>query len=387
MLKRWLKRIFLAIGVLLVVFAVFIALLYSQLIHTVNVKDYPTYNDLPVGEWAKVDLSDETQCSDGSDYRIYTRRGESPNLLVHFVGGGACWDAETCSRPISVSSADGFYFPYIWEILRGILDGIFKRDNPNNPFRDWTVVYIPYCTADFHIGASTNTYTTDDGKSVTIHYNGRQNVTEALDWVYATFASPEKLVISGESAGAFGSTFWTPTIAAHYPNSDIYQIADGAYLESPLWKQIVDPIWKADWEQNFGFSMGDDLIGSTYQYYGQLALPNVTYLHINTLYDTVLIYFSTKLNGVTDIAAYRDVWSAGMRASMAANAAANPNYYSYITDFNQDKETGTTPHTSVSFELFYQIEQDGVHLYDWLRRIVIEGERFSVGSEFLQPAT
>lgn len=32
-------------------------------------------------------------------------------------------------------------------------DGILAIDRPANPFRGWTVVYIPYCTGDVHLGA------------------------------------------------------------------------------------------------------------------------------------------------------------------------------------------------------------------------------------------
>ena len=218
---------------------------------------------------------------------------------------------------------------------------------------------------------------------MTVDFSGRQNVTEALDWTFSTFPQPGKLLISGESAGAFGSTFWTPTIASRYPDSDIYQLADGAYLRSPQWAEIADEVWQADFPGNFGFTPGDDLEGDAYLHDIQTAPPNVTFLQLNTLYDGTLIRFDARLNAVADDDAHRDQWSQEMRASMNKSAESGQNYFYYVTDYGLDANTGRTPHTSITAPLFYSVTQDGVLLHDWLRRIVEDGERFSVGAGLL----
>lgn len=340
-------------------------------------------DDLPLNEWTRIDLSDQTQCSDGSDYRIYARRGESENLLIHFAGGGMAWDARSASQPITLANTSGFYFPNIWEIIRATLDGIFKYDNPQNPFAGWNEVYIPYCTGDFHIGDTNITYTLDDGKEFTIRHNGRQNVTEALDWIYATFQQPPKLVVSGESAGAFGSTFWVPAIASHYAASDTYHLSDGAFLRAPNWESIVNDVWKAESQSRYGFTPNENLINSAYLRDLPPTAPRITYLQINTLYDGVLTYFDSVLNDATPDSTYAEAWSQAMRASIAEVAASGLDYNYYLTDYGLDPKTGATPHTSISASLFYGIEQDDVPLADWVRRIVIDGERFSVGTDFL----
>ncbi|MFN8565225.1 MAG: pectin acetylesterase-family hydrolase [Anaerolineae bacterium] len=383
MTKRRIKLILAILGGAAVVGVLLLVAGYYLLTRTINVRDYATFADLPLYSWARVDLSDQTQCSDGSDYRIYTRRGESDNLIVHFVGGGACWDSDTCSKPISLPQLNGFYFSYIWDIFRATLDGIFQTSSADNPFHDWTSVYIPYCTADFHTGTTTQTYPLDNGGSVTVAYNGRQNVTEALDWVFATFDDPGTLLISGESAGAFGSTFWAPYIARHYAASDVYHLADGSYLQSDQWATIVDQRWKADFPTNFGYTPVGDLTGDAYLSYSQNPPPNVTFLQVNTLYDGVLTYFEAALNGSDDAAAFREQWSQGMRTSTLASAASDLDYFYFVTDYGMDAETGMTPHTSITARLFNTIEEDGVLMRDWLARIVKGGERFSVGEDLL----
>ena len=98
---------------------------------------------------------------------------------------------------------------------------------------------------------------------------GRQNVTEALDWVFANFDHPPKLLISGESAGGFASILWTPTIAQHYATSKIYQLADGVFLKTPRWPEIIDQVWKADAQNTLDLDVGDDIADNAYLHYSQ----------------------------------------------------------------------------------------------------------------------
>ena len=102
-------------------------------------------------------------------------------------------------------------------------------------------------------------------------------------------------------------------------------------------------------------------------------------MHINTVYDGVLTFFNAKLNNVANDAAYRDNWSRDLRTAMNGVANSGLNYAFYLTDYGQSATDGTTPHTSIAGDLFFKIEQDGVFLHDWLKRIVIDGEQFSVG--------
>ncbi len=378
MSQRRLKIVLGIVATLIGVIVLASILLYSAFVRTLNVSDYASFYDLPVHSWASLHLSDKTRCSDGSDYRIYARRGDSPNLVVYFAGGGACWDEKTCSRPITITDFSGYYYPFIWEIVRASADGILSAENGDNPFRDWNEVYVPYCTGDFDIGQTAATYS----PSVTIDHVGQQNVSEALAWVYKTFPQPPKLLISGASAGGFASVFWTPTIAAHYPTSQVYQLGDGVFLKSPKWPHIVNEVWKADTEA-LGFPVTDDLAGGAYLHYSQTPAPNVTYLHINTVYDGTLLYFNAALNEVPEDAAYFASWSQDLRASTKAIAQSGLNYHYYLTDYGLDTKNGTTPHASITAPLFYQITQDGTTLHDWLRRIVIDGESVSVGANFL----
>ena len=123
------------------------------------------------GRWRKLDnLAPVTvggktytaQCSGypGTDgqFSFWAKKGKSDNLMVYFEGGGACWDNYTCTFPLG-GAGPGFFVPAIHPLTDpNAFDGVFKSSNAKNPVKDWSVVYIPYCTGDLHAGSATKTY-------------------------------------------------------------------------------------------------------------------------------------------------------------------------------------------------------------------------------------
>lgn len=360
------------------------ALAFVSSVSAQTVPEGTPLDTLNIGQWVKIDLERELVCSDGAPYDIFVQRGESNNLMIYFAGGGAAWDAETASQPLTMVTPNGFYMPRVLDILPRVTSGILNAGAEENLFHDWTKVYLPYCTADLHIGNTDQTYTTDDGDTVTMHHRGQVNVTGSLDWIYAQFPSPDGLVVAGESAGAWGSLMWVPSIAEHYPDLQVFHLADGSFLSSDQWPEIVDESWGADFEATFGFAPGTDLITSAYLDYAQNAPSNITFLHVNTLYDAVIIFFNSALNDVPDDNEQAELWSAGMRAMTAEVAASGLDYQYFLTDATFDPLTGRTSHTAISIDaLFFELEEDGVTLAEWVTRVIVDGERFSVGAEFL----
>ena len=106
-------------------------------------------------------------------------------------------------------------------------------------------------------------------------------------------------------------------------------------------------------------------------------------MQIDTLYDGTLTYFASVLNAKPYDSAFAESWSTGLRASVKELTQSGLDYNYYLTNYGLDPQSNSTLHTSISGSLFYDIQQDNILLSDWVRRIVIDGERLSVGSEFL----
>ncbi|MBY3620181.1 hypothetical protein HGO21_11560 [Acinetobacter sp. CUI P1] len=350
----------------------------------------PVITEVKPYEWNKVKLDGNVISSDGSEYFIWNKKGETNNWIIFFSGGGASWDAQSAAHPIKlmnfIKGGDtGNYFQNIPFYMLTLLRGMMDTDNPANPFHGWNVVYLPYSTGDFHIGNRTVEYKKEDGSTFTMRYNGSNNVRSSLDWIYANVDKPDKLLIAGESAGGFGSAFWAPEIASHYKDSEIFQYSDSSFLKSDKWPNVVNKEWQADFVKNFGYTPEADIIGAAFKANGHLLPANAVILQSYSVFDEILIHFQNNINDYKGPRDQRIIneWSQEMRQSVSSLAATLPNYYYYLTDYGLNAKTGTTPHTFATRETFFQAEQDGVKLLKWLGDAVNHQKPYSVGSKFL----
>ena len=363
-------------GVLLATLGLLVGV--GVLIVTAPSPTWPTDGSHDSNRWYQHDLGDKAMASDGSDYRLYVKTGSSDNLIVFFGGGGVTWDEKSTEYPITAASYlfgddPGNYFRSIPSFFPTTLGGILEANNPANPFNDWNVVVIPYATGDFHTG---------NGSTENMKYNGQENVQLAFEWIYSTMpVNPQKVLIAGGSAGGFGATFWTPTLAEAYADSTVYSFSEGNQLASEKWPTAVDELWHADWADTFGYEPGPNLYETAVVANRERLGDNVVFLDSNTTADATLIQFSAKIN---DHAPDPSGWSAEMRASMSRLSESVSNYYFYLSEDDANPDTGLTPHTLSSLPGFYTTVQDGVPFTEWLAAAVIDDEPYSVGASLLK---
>jgi hypothetical protein len=173
--------------------------------------------DVGLAEWVRVEGGEDTRCAFGTPYRFFYRPGaDTTRLLIYFQGGGACWDWVSCSGMFD-TSVDG-------NELREYR-GIFDFSNPANPFRDYAVLFVPYCTGDVHVGAAKVSYSEEAGARPVAHC-GARNVESALVWVRDRIDRPVRVVVAGASAGSYGAVFHAPRIAALYPSAALVTVGD-----------------------------------------------------------------------------------------------------------------------------------------------------------------
>ena len=133
--------------------------------------------------------------------------GAKPNVLVFLDGGGACWDYTTCFVA-KLATVGPFGAPQLNARIRATAAGsIFDRTAPGNPYKDFTFVFVPYCTGDVHAGATTQTY---PPATQAWHHNGRVNVSKAFEYLASALDAPAKVVVSGSSAGGTVAERRTP---------------------------------------------------------------------------------------------------------------------------------------------------------------------------------
>jgi hypothetical protein len=259
----------------------------------------PSVNDLGAG-WNTIPT--DGLCSAGTPYRFYVRDSDSSDkLLIYFNGGGACWLGQACD----LNSQPNNHFPLAeMDQNNPALDhGIFALDVTENPFSDYDMVSVPYCTGDVHVGAGEKfyTYTNAEGGEVTVntYHNGYANSSTVLNWVYKNYAAPSSVVIGGSSAGAIGSSFYAGMVAEHYASAPVVLIADaaGGYNSPNL--PVTFTAWNTAailpaWPEYAG-ETNDTLTFEDFYIASAKHAPNLTIAQYNAAEDQTQIQFNYLL--------------------------------------------------------------------------------------------
>ena len=285
-------------------------------------------------QWETVAPGGETICSDGSPYRFFVHRGDPSKLLIEFEGGGGCWSGATCEADIynrTVSSDP--------ETARrnGQLQGIYDRSNPANPLKDFTHVYIPYCTGDLHWGNAATTYESPTGAPYVIQHKGAVNAATALNWAGENVPAPAQVVVTGCSAGGYGAALWSAKIGVAYPGARLLQLGDSAagvvpdgFFNTALASWNVASAWPT-FIPGLALEEIDPATLTLPRLYTSVAnfFPTAKFSQFNTRSDTVQIFFYILSKGSITVTDSVD-WSAKMVANVGQISAQSPNFRAYL---------------------------------------------------------
>jgi hypothetical protein len=315
--------------------------------------DLPALADLEPGKLHVLKPGGETICSRGDEYAFFVFPGDPKKVIVEFEGGGACWDAFTCSV------ADAIFKDKVEVPPDGAaLPGWYDHSNPAHPMKEWTHVYIPYCTGDIHWGDNVQTYGEGD-KAFSINHKGAVNAGAALAWLYDQIAAPEKVFVTGCSAGGYGSIWWAPQVQKHYEGAKVYHFADSA--AGVITKDFFEksfPSWNA--QKTFPSFLGNFEDAKTLpDLYNMIAayFPERTYSQYTTILDENQTFYYVAMGG--DGA---EAWSQEMLGNLAAIAAESPNFRAFVAPGEQ--------HCILPYDNFWTVEVGGTKLVDWLRDMV-----------------
>jgi hypothetical protein len=170
----------------------------------------------PTNTWTWVDFPDAV-CDDNSSTGLGVNLNGSKNLLIFMTGGGACWDYATC-YVLNTSTHGPFKQADFEKMAPEVKGSILDRTLPDNPFADYNLVFIPYCTGDVHSGDNVAMYK-NAGKTYPTYHKGRSNLVAFLKRIAPTLPDPEKLVVSGASAGGFGSAVNYDLFRQYFPQT------------------------------------------------------------------------------------------------------------------------------------------------------------------------
>lgn len=230
------------------------------------------------GPWQWVPIAG-TQCGSGSGAGLGL--AESPTrddqLFLFLQGGGACWNTGTCVPSLvqfgplcdygqacllnlaggqlpAASDVQGDPFPadgggdFPSELAAVTSSAMLDRRRADNPFKDATWVFVPYCTGDLHAGDATRDYQYkynlfDQPSTFTMHFKGAVNVALDLAWLAARYPNVKTVWLTGASAGALGASLNFERVRAAFPAAQVHLLADsGPLLPTVHWAE-----WRDTW--------------------------------------------------------------------------------------------------------------------------------------------
>ena len=314
--------------------------------------------------WLEVRPGGETLCARGGEYAYFVRPGDPEKVVLEFQGGGACWDDMTCSVAGAIFNED---IENTRSAVGMYRQGIYDHDNPDNPFKGWTHVMVPYCTGDVHWGNADSTYGQGDNE-FTIHHRGYVNALSAVEWIGHEIEAPSKIAVTGCSAGGYGSIVWSAWMMETYPDANVYQFSDSAAgiiteqffaASFPTWGvQNAFPAWIPELDMSMVDYLDLDLT-DVYEIIGN-HYPNDRVSQYNTALDKTQIFFYEAMNGNGGA----NEWTERMSESMFKIKQATPNFNSYLAPGDV--------HCTIPIGDFYTREVNGVRVVDWLKNYLDE---------------
>jgi len=306
-------------------------------------------------------------------FTFFVKGGTTNNLVIYFQGGGACWDSMNCL----------YVHTYYEEVppIEMFADtegrGIFDASKGANPFKNWHMVYIPYCTGDVHWGANDMDYPDSwglyGGVSQTIKHRGFVNFQVVLKWVEDNFSRPNNIFVSGSSAGSYGAIMGFPYIKEAFPWSRVSVLGDagngvtgGDFQADSInnWN-IQLPTWIPGFEDGYNEHMTMDFV---YEAIAK-AYPFSKVAQFTTAWDWNQTFFYNVMLNIND----PNVWPGGWPAvwcdwneqmlGFVWNTAAEARNYRYYIAAGQY-------HTIMMSPEFYTEDSAGIPFAKWVKAMV-----------------
>ncbi len=343
-------------------------------------------------KWYKVPL-ERGLSGDGSEYHIYVKLADPEKLCIFFSGGGVAYNEYTAARPVTGGKVAAGLPNYYWNNLRpftqimNINVGITDIINDKNPFKDWSFVVITYATGDFHVGNNDYPYKKEDGTEDVLHFHGYVNFLSSMKVCKKLFANPKRILIAGNSAGAFAVPALAGEIADdYYPKTrNITLLSDSGLLLYKNWRKTAKNIWQTKesvWKPINGDNITLEWYKDLYERYGS----RFRYLYSSSIYDYLLsAYYNDIINRKykTD----QDVQQAFYKQlveMVSELKELTPDFGMFINDWKIPLITmGGTVHTSVREPHFLIFSQDGITMAKWLSD-ACDGKVYDVGMELLK---
>jgi hypothetical protein len=222
----------------------------------------------PPAGWLWYEI-DGAICRDGSPTGFFVHTGTADKLLVYLEGGGACSNGPFCGfNPANANSVlagdgqtvigtalgaiDGRQQPGVYTEAdhTGAPAGIFDFANAQNPVKDWSQIYVPYCTGDVHFGSKHDGMV--PGLDTPQQFVGYLNMKLFMSRIVPTFqAQVSRVILTGASAGGFGAALNYSMVQDAFGEVQVDVIDDsGPPFDDQFMPVCMQKRWRDSWGLN-----------------------------------------------------------------------------------------------------------------------------------------
>jgi len=309
-------------------------------------------------EWERVVPAGDCQCADGSEFAFWERRADPTKVVFFLNGGGVCWDAYMCAFTGEHGEND-FYDWSIQGTEPENRSGMFDVTQGDNPFADYSFIYVSSCTGDAHLGNVSEAYSPE----LTVEHRGYVNGTAALNYLAEHYPNAAQVVVIGKTAGSVAAPIYGGLVADRLPNAKVivFGAQSGAWPNNPDFNaSILDARWGAyatmpDWAVN-GLTVDDWGVPRFWIQAGRHNL-NLVLARFDFAYDP---------HATSELTQWLDGNPPNLLTEIDGNEAA-------IEAAGVRLHSYTAPgadHQIFEPNKFYEIEVEGVRLVDWLDALI-----------------
>jgi hypothetical protein len=329
-------------------------------------------------EWTWYDVEGSI-CRDGSPTGVGLRVDDPKRLAIYLNGGGACFNDLTCaSNPSSFGEVDLYD-------LEDQADGIFDLDRLENPLRGWSMMFVPYCTGDVHLG------TRYQGQAIGVEGNqsfvGSHNFDKALRFIEPYFLEQEveEILLFGSSAGGYGVYTNFMKVKRFFPDAKLTVINDSGPVFEDL--QAFSPCLQIAFAAHFGIQsppgfinlemINDGILSHIYRYTSD-RYPDVNFGFLSSLEDNTSRYFLSfgydNCQGAPDNQLPADVFRNSLLRLRDDFLIPETRWSTFYIDDQSHAKLSDD-------EYFYELEADGVSMNEWFARLMSGEEKIHVSNE------
>ena len=314
----------------------------------------------PAGEseWERIVPGGDCVCADGSEFAFWERQADPTKVVFYLDGGGACTDATTCALTGINGESDFYNWSASGDDPGFPGGGILDFDRADNPFADYSFIYVASCTGDVDLGDVTREYSPE----LTVEHNGFVNGTAALNYLADHYPDAAQVVVVGNTGGSVAAPIYGGLVADLLPDAQVTVFGGGSghFPDDPDFNaEVLAELWGVydtmpDWEVNDGLTERDWGIPRFWIQAG-LHRPDIVMARFDYAYDPN---------------AARALQSLGVDASTlelidaneAAIEAAGVEQHSYIAPGDG--------HRILELDEFYELEVNDVRLVDWVEALI-----------------